>query len=45
LGNVARPADPMRARVYLRMAEERGEFNPVQGFDELVKNGGWKFIP
>lgn len=45
LGNAARPADPMRARVYLRMAEERGEFNPVQGFDELVKNGGWKFIP
>lgn len=45
LGNAATPSDPARARVYLRMAEERGELAPQQAFDTLVQAGGWKFMP
>lgn len=45
LGNAAKASDPARARLYLRMAEERGEYAPQQNFDALVQSGGWKFIP
>lgn len=45
LGNTARASDPARARLYLCMAEERGEYAPQQNFDALVQSGGWKFIP
>lgn len=45
LGNANKASDPSRARVYLRMAAERGERDPQQSFDEMVKAGGWKFIP
>lgn len=45
LGNAARPSDPSRARIYLRMAEERGELAPQQAFDSLVSAGSWKFMP
>lgn len=45
LGNAAKASDPARARIYLRMATERGEKAPQQSFDEMVKAGGWKFIP
>jgi hypothetical protein len=45
LGNAARASDPARARLYLRMAEERGEYAPQQNFDALVQSGGWNFMP
>lgn len=45
LGNAAKASDPSRARVYLRMAEERGEIAPQQTFDAMVKAGSWKFMP
>lgn len=44
LGNASKASDPARARIYLLMAEERGEMNARQSFDALVKAGGWKFI-
>jgi TPR repeat protein len=37
LGNASRKADPARAKVYLRMAEERGEANARAAFDTLVQ--------
>ena len=45
LGNASRKADPSRAKVYLRMAEERGEANARASFDTLVQQGSWRFIP
>ena len=45
LGNDSRKADPARAKVYLRMAEERGESNARTSFDTLVQQGSWRFIP
>ena len=45
LGNASKPSDPMRARVYLRMAEERGEIDAQRAFDEMVAAGSWRFIP
>lgn len=45
LGNTNKASDPMRAQIYLSMAEERGEYAPRQSFDALVQNGGWKFMP
>ena len=45
LGNASRKADPARAKVYLRMAEERGEANARASFDTLVQQGSWRFIP
>ncbi len=45
MGNSAKPSDPARANMYLRMAEERGEPAPRATFDALVQLGGWKFIP
>lgn len=45
LGNASRASDPNRARMYLRMAKERGEFRSQEAFDEMVKSGSWKFIP
>lgn len=45
LGNSSRPSDAVRSRVYLSMAEERGEADAKASFDELVKLGGWRFIP
>lgn len=45
LGNAARAADSARARVYLQMAEERGERAPRQAFETMVQSGTWKFIP
>ena len=45
LGNASRAADPARAQVYLRMAEERGERDPRAAFDTMVQAGTWRFIP
>lgn len=45
LGNASKASEPARARMYLRMAEERGEPDAQTAFDEMVKLGGWKFIP
>lgn len=45
LGNASKASEPARARMYLRMAEERGESDAQTAFDEMVKLGGWKFIP
>lgn len=45
MGNAAKAPDSTRARLYLRMAEERGEVNSRQAFDALVNAGSWKFIP
>ena len=45
LGNAAKAPDPTRARIYLHMAEERGELAPQQAFDTMVKAGRWKFMP
>lgn len=45
LGNAVKASDPTRARVYLRMAEERGELAPQQSFETMVKAGSWKFMP
>ena len=45
LGNASRASEPSRARLYLRIAEERGEQGSQAAFDEMVKLGGWKFIP
>lgn len=45
LGNADKASDPLRARTYLRMAQERGELAPQQAFDALVKAGAWKFMP
>lgn len=45
LGNAAKASDPSRARIYLRMAEERGELAPQQAFDSMVAAGFWKFMP
>ncbi|MBP3499830.1 MAG: sel1 repeat family protein [Akkermansia sp.] len=45
LGNAAKPSDPARARMYLRMAQERGEISPQQTFDTMVQAGSWKFMP
>ena len=45
LGNASKVPEPARARMYLRMAEERGEEDAKASFDELVKLGGWRFIP
>ena len=45
LGNASKPSDPARARVYLRMAEERGELAARQAFDTMVQAGSWKFMP
>lgn len=45
LGNASKASEPARARMYLRMAEERGEADAQAAFDEMVKLGGWKFIP
>ena len=45
MGNASKASDPARARMYLRMAEERGEPAPRVTFDALVQAGGWKFIP
>ena len=45
LGNASKPSDPARARVYLRMAEERGELAAQQAFDTMVQAGAWKFMP
>lgn len=45
LGNASKVPEPARARMYLRMAEERGEPDAQAAFDEMVKLGAWKFIP
>lgn len=45
LGNASKPSEPNRARMYLRMAKERGEVAPQETFDNMVKQGSWKFIP
>ena len=45
LGNASKAPEPARARMYLRMAEERGEPEVQAAFDEMVKLGTWKFIP
>lgn len=45
LGNASRPSEPTRARMYLRMAQERGEMNAQQAYDTMVQQGGWRFIP
>lgn len=45
LGNADKAPDPTRAQFYLRMAEERGETNARQAYDEMLKKGGWRFIP
>ena len=45
LGNASKASDPVRASVYLRMAEERGEIAPRQTFDSMVQAGSWKFMP
>ncbi len=45
LGNSAKAPDPSRARIYLRMAEERGERTPREAFDTMVQTGSWRFIP
>ncbi len=45
LGNSSRPSDAARARVYLRLAAERGDADAKASFDEMVKQGGWSFIP
>ncbi len=45
LGNASKAPEPARARMYLRMAEERGEPDAQAAFDEMVKLGTWKFIP
>ena len=45
LGNTSTAPEPARARMYLRMAEERGEPDAQAAFDEMVKLGTWKFIP
>lgn len=45
LGNASKPSAPARARLYLRMAAERGELDPQQAFDTMVKAGSWKFMP
>lgn len=45
LGNASRASEPSRARVYLRMAQERGEINPEGAFEEMVRLGSWKFMP
>lgn len=45
LGNASKASDPSRAKLYLRMATERGELDPQRVFDEMLKTGSWKFIP
>lgn len=45
LGNSSKPSEPNRARMYLRMARERGEHNSQEAFDTMVQSGSWKFIP
>ena len=45
LGNASRPSEPTRARMYLRIAQERGEMNAQQAYDTMVQQGGWRFIP
>lgn len=45
LGNASKPSEPNRARMYLRMAKERGELNAQESFDTMVQSGSWKFIP
>lgn len=45
LGNASKPSDPARAKVYLRMAAERGELAAQQAFDTMVQTGSWKFMP
>ena len=45
LGNASKPSDPTRAKVYLRMAKERGEVDSQNSFDTMVQSGTWKFIP
>ena len=45
MGNASKAPDAMRAEVYLRMAEERGEPAPRATFDALMQAGCWKFIP
>lgn len=45
IGNASKAPDPARARLYLRLAQERGEVDSQQAFDILVNTGTWKFIP
>lgn len=44
LGNASKGPDATRARMYLRMAQERGERDVQQSFDTLVQSGKWRFI-
>lgn len=45
MGNDKTPADPVRATMYLKMADERGEANAKAIYEQIVKDGEWRAVP